>query len=114
MTGQPSSRNRPVPSGPGTPPGTPSRCPARAGPSYSGLPAAERNAIRVTRVLDAAGQLVAERGYEKVTTSQVAPRAGVSPGVLYQFFADKRQIVHALASRNLDRYLAQMDLAAQA
>ena len=73
------------------------------------LPAAERNAIRVSRILDAAGLLVAERGYEKMTTSQVALRAGVSPGVLYQFFADKREIMHALAARNLDRYLARVE-----
>ncbi|MGP7996131.1 MAG: TetR family transcriptional regulator [Streptosporangiaceae bacterium] len=73
------------------------------------LPVAERNAIRIGRIMDAAGQLVAERGYEKMTTSQVALRAGVSPGVLYQFFADKREILHALAARNLDRYLARVE-----
>jgi AcrR family transcriptional regulator len=73
------------------------------------LPVAERNAIRVSRILDATGLLVAERGYEKMTTSQVALRAGVSPGVLYRFFADKREIMHALAARNLDRYLARVE-----
>jgi AcrR family transcriptional regulator len=73
------------------------------------LPAAERNAIRISRILDAAGLLVAERGYEKMTTSRVALRAGVSPGVLYQFFADKREIMHALAARNLDRYLTRVE-----
>jgi AcrR family transcriptional regulator len=73
------------------------------------LPAAQRNAIRIGRILDAAGSLVAERGYEKMTTSQVALRAGVSPGVLYQFFADKREIMQALAARNLDRYLARVE-----
>ncbi len=73
------------------------------------LPAAERSAIRIGRILDAAGLLVAERGYEKMTTSQVALRAGVSPGVLYQFFADKREIMQALAARNLNRYLARVE-----
>ncbi len=73
------------------------------------LPAAERSAIRISRILDAAGQLVAERGYEKMTTSQVALWAGVSPGVLYQFFADKREIMQALAARNLDRYLTRVE-----
>ena len=100
---------------PGSPPGREDpggRVPAPGTPLRR-LPAAERNAIRVSRILDAAGQLVAERGYEKMTTSQVALRAHVSPGLLYQLFADKREIVHALASRNLDRYLEQMDLAAQ-
>lgn len=78
------------------------------------LPAPERSAIRVDRILDAAGALVAERGYEKMTTSHVALRAGVSPGILYQLFADKRAIVHALAARNLDRYLTRLDGLVQA
>ena len=73
------------------------------------LPAPERSAIRVDRILDAAGGLVAERGYEKMTTSQVGLRAGVSPGILYQLFADKRAIVHALAARNLDRYMTRLE-----
>lgn len=73
------------------------------------LAAQQRGAIRVDLILDAAGRLVAERGYEKMTTSHVALRARVSTGVLYQFFADKRAIVRALSARNLDRYLGRLE-----
>ncbi len=80
-------------------------------PSLRRLPAQQRNAIRVARILDAAGQLVAERGYEAMTTSHIALRAKCSPGVLYQLFADKRAIVRAVSARNLDRYIARLQQA---
>ncbi len=72
------------------------------------LPAQQRNAIRVDRILDAAGQLVAERGYEAMTTSHIALRAKCSPGVLYQLFSDKRAVVRALSARNLNRYIGRL------
>jgi AcrR family transcriptional regulator len=68
------------------------------------LPSQERSRVRVERILDAAGELVSERGYESTTTSLIARRARVSPGSFYQFFADKRAVVQALAARNLESY----------
>lgn len=73
------------------------------------LPSQERSRIRVERILDAAGELVAERGYEATTTSLIARRARVSPGSFYQFFADKRAVVQALSARNLDAFAQQLD-----
>ncbi len=72
-------------------------------------PSQDRSRIRVGRVLDAAGQLVADRGYEATTTSLIARRAGVSPGSFYQFFADKRAVVEALSARNLALFLDRLD-----
>lgn len=73
------------------------------------LPSQERSRIRVERILDAAGELVAERGYESTTTSLIARRARVSPGSFYQFFADKRAVVQALSARNLDAFAERLD-----
>jgi AcrR family transcriptional regulator len=73
------------------------------------IPAGERRAIRADRILDAAGQLIAERGYEAMSTSHIARHAGCSQGVLYQLFADKRAVVRALSARNLDRYIARLN-----
>jgi AcrR family transcriptional regulator len=75
------------------------------------LPSQERSRIRVERILDAAGELVAERGYEATTTSLIARRARVSPGSFYQFFADKRAVVQALSARNLESYASNLDAA---
>lgn len=67
-------------------------------------PAQQRSMERVGHILDAAGELVAERGYAAITTSLVARRANVPPGTLYEFFADKRAVVQAAAARNLERF----------
>jgi len=73
------------------------------------LPSQQRSRQRVERILDAAGELVAERGYEATTTSLIARRARVSPGSFYQFFADKRAAVKALSSRNLAVFAERLD-----
>lgn len=73
------------------------------------MPSQQRSRIRVERILDAAGELVAERGYEATTTSLIARRARVSPGSFYQFFADKRAVVQALSARNLETFTERLD-----
>jgi AcrR family transcriptional regulator len=55
-------------------------------------------------ILDAAAAVFASAGYEAATTSAIASTAGISPGSLYQFFADKDAIADALAAR----YMARM------
>jgi AcrR family transcriptional regulator len=59
-------------------------------------------------MLDACAALLDEAGYEGLTTTQVADRAGVAIGSLYQFFPDKRALVQALAMRNLEAYVARV------
>jgi AcrR family transcriptional regulator len=56
-------------------------------------------------MLDACAELVDEVGYDGLTTTLLANRAGVAIGSVYQFFPDKRAIVQALAMRNMDAYL---------
>jgi len=56
-------------------------------------------------MLDACAELVDEVGYEALTTTMLAERAGVAIGSVYQFFPDKRAIVQALTQRNLEAYL---------
>src|SRR5258708_20442763 len=58
----------------------------------------KRGAIRVEEILQAAGALFAELGYDKVTTNMIAARAGVPPGSLYQFFPNKEAIAQAFAT----------------
>ena len=53
--------------------------------------------------LEAAAELFAEVGIASATTNAIAARAGMSPGSLYQFFANKDQIVEALATRYIDQ-----------
>ena len=72
------------------------------------VPVQDRSLARVNRMLDACAALLDEVGYEALTTTLVADRAGVAIGSLYQFFPDKRAIVQALATRNLAAYLTRL------
>ena len=68
-----------------------------------------RGERRIAQLLDAAAAVFAETGYEAATTNAIAARAGVSPGTLYQFFANKASIAEALA----DRYADQLQTAGE-
>lgn len=68
-------------------------------------PVQQRSAARVERMLESCATLIDEVGYDGVTTTLIAERAGVAVGSLYQFFPDKRAVVQALTTRNLDRYM---------
>jgi AcrR family transcriptional regulator len=72
------------------------------------VPVQGRSVARVQRMLDACAQLVDEVGYEALTTTLLAERAGVAIGSVYQFFPDKRAIVQALTLRNMEAYLEKL------
>jgi len=72
------------------------------------VPVQGRSVARVNRMLDACAQLVDEVGYDGLTTTLLAERAGVAIGSVYQFFPDKRAIVQALTLRNLEAYLHRL------
>ena len=63
--------------------------------------------------MEAAARILAERGYEGLTTNHVAERAGVSVGSLYQYFPGKEAILAAVFERYLERMYdaARMPLA---
>jgi AcrR family transcriptional regulator len=59
-------------------------------------------------MLDACAEIVDEVGYEGLTTTLLAERAGVAIGSVYQFFPDKRAVVQALTQRSLEAYLQRL------
>jgi AcrR family transcriptional regulator len=72
------------------------------------VPVQGRSVARVARMLDACAELVDEVGYDGLSTTVLAERAGVAIGSVYQFFPDKRAIVQALTLRNLEAYLDRL------
>ncbi|MEV0530606.1 TetR/AcrR family transcriptional regulator [Kitasatospora sp. NPDC050463] len=72
-------------------------------------PVQQRSLERYQRLLDACAGLLDEVGATALTTKEVAHRAQVPIGTLYQFFAGKEDLLAALAGRNLDRYLERLD-----
>ena len=62
-------------------------------------PVQARSRERFERMLDAAIAIIGETGSDTMRMSEVAERAGVPIGSLYQFFPDKAAIVRTLAER---------------
>ncbi|WP_233507858.1 TetR/AcrR family transcriptional regulator [Spongiactinospora gelatinilytica] len=71
-------------------------------------PAQRRSARRVERMLDACAELLDELGYEALSTTRIAERAGVAIGSIYQFFPDKRAIAQAVTRRNVELFAARV------
>jgi len=67
-------------------------------------PVQRRSLERFGRILDACAELLDEVGYTGLTTKEVARRAGVPIGTLYQFFPGIGGLLGALAERNLEHY----------
>lgn len=66
-------------------------------------PQQQRSKDRVETVLDAALEIVIEQGAEALAMREVARRAGVQIGSIYQYFPSKAAILRELALRNLRR-----------
>lgn len=53
--------------------------------------------------MDATAAVIADIGYETLTTAMVAERAGASIGTVYRYFPDRIAVLQALISRNRQR-----------
>jgi len=65
-------------------------------------PVQARSAVTVAAILEATIQVLLSVGKERLTTTRVAIRAGVSVGTLYQYFPNKRALLQAVLKRHLD------------
>jgi AcrR family transcriptional regulator len=61
------------------------------------------------RLLDVAGELLAEVGIERISTNMIAARAGLTPPALYRYFDDKYAVIEALGRRLMERQNAVLD-----
>ena len=55
------------------------------------------------KLIRAAGELLGEVGFEKLTTNAICARAGLTPPALYRYFNDKYEVLEALARKLLTR-----------
>ncbi|EKF41177.1 TetR/AcrR family transcriptional regulator [Nitratireductor indicus] len=60
-------------------------------------PSQKRSRERVERILAVATEIIAASGSEQMKMSEVAQKAGISIGSLYQYFPDKAAIIRTLA-----------------
>lgn len=66
-------------------------------------PLQARSAASVDAILEATIQVLLTVGKERLTTTRVAARAGVSVGTLYQYFPNKSALLQACLRRHMDR-----------
>jgi len=72
-------------------------------------PQQERARQTQGRLLDVAGELLAEVGVERISTNMIAARAGLSPPALYRYFCDKYAVLEALGRRLMERQNAVLE-----
>jgi AcrR family transcriptional regulator len=65
-------------------------------------PVQARSTASVDAILQATIQVLLSVGKERLTTTRVAMRAGVSVGTLYQYFPNKSALLQAVLKRHLD------------
>lgn len=63
-------------------------------------PSQRRSRTRVAKILDATAELIVEAGVDAVGTRKIADAAGVPVASIYQYFADKDEIVLELVKRD--------------
>src|SRR5437667_11854396 len=73
-------------------------------------PVQARSAATVDAVLEATIQVLLQVGKERLTTTKVALRAGVSVGTLYQYFPNKSALLKAALKRHLDEVTNAIEL----
>ena len=74
-------------------------------------PVQARSAASVDAILEATIQVLLDAGKERLTTTRVALRAGVSVGTLYQYFPNKSALLQAALKRHLDEVAEAIELA---
>ncbi|WP_320669695.1 TetR/AcrR family transcriptional regulator [Patulibacter defluvii] len=72
----------------------------------------ERRIETRERLIEAAGEVFASRGYHAASVDQVAERAGFTTGAVYSAFGSKEELFLAVAEDHLRRNVAELEAAA--
>ncbi len=71
-------------------------------------PPTNGNGDKYQRILDAAVEVIAERGYFHSPVSAIAARAGVADGTIYLYFKSKDDILRTAIDTNFERFYWQV------
>lgn len=66
-------------------------------------PQQERSIEKKNKIIEAGYRLFSEAGYYGTNTAEIAKRAGVSTGIVYGYFADKRDILICVLDIYIER-----------
>lgn len=76
-------------------------------------PVQKRSAASVEAIREATIQVLLSVGKERLTTTRVAARAGVSVGTLYQYFPNKSSLLQAVMKAHLDTVYRAVETACE-
>jgi AcrR family transcriptional regulator len=72
-------------------------------------PVQARATVTVEAISEATIQVLLSQGAERLTTTRVADRAGVSVGTLYQYFPNKRSLLFAVFEDHLEKVAQEVE-----
>ncbi len=72
-------------------------------------PVQARSAATVEAIFEATIQVLLREGAERLTTTRVADRAGVSVGTLYQYYPNKQSLLFAVLEKHLVQVMETLE-----
>jgi len=76
-------------------------------------PLQARSTITVEAISEATIQVLLSHGADRLTTTRVAQRAGVSVGTLYQYYPHKQSLLFAVLENHLTNVMAKVEAACE-
>ncbi len=76
-------------------------------------PLQARAAVTVDAISEATIQVLLKQGVNRLTTTRVAERAGVSVGTLYQYYPNKQSLLFAVLADHLDKVASAVEAACE-
>ncbi|MGB5233215.1 MAG: TetR/AcrR family transcriptional regulator [Desulfoprunum sp.] len=61
------------------------------------------------KIINAMRTLLDDRTFESLTISEIAAAAGVTEGLIYKYFKDKRDLLHHVLKEHYEHFLVQLD-----
>lgn len=71
-------------------------------------PKQKRSIEKKEKIVDAGWKLITKNGYYNTNTAEIATEAGVSTGIVYQYFKDKHDILIEGLKKNSDKFFFPM------
>jgi AcrR family transcriptional regulator len=76
-------------------------------------PIQARSTVTVEAISEATIQVLLGHGAERLTTTRIAERAGVSVGTLYQYYPNKQSLLFAVLEHHLNNVAARVEAACE-
>lgn len=62
-----------------------------------------------TKIINAMRELLETRNFSSITISDIATTAGVTEGLIYKYFKDKRELIHHVLKEHYEFFLLQIE-----